>query len=645
MNEVFKLFLSPGKIGTLELKNRCIMPPMGTHCVGPDLMVPDRLCEYHKRRAQGGCGMNITEVCLVHPSGETGVDLAVYDDKFLPGLTRLAAAIHEGGGKACLQLWHPGRQAAAPGIPTLNNEHLWAPSAIASPAIGVVPHEMTTEEVWEVIDAYGDAALRGKKAGFDALELHAAHGYLVDEFLNEYTNQRTDEFGGSFEKRLRFPLEIIKNIKSKVGDDFPLIVRMNGQENAEGGIVIEDAIEIAKRFEQAGVHALDISQGSYTTLSSGMPPYFYPEALNSANSAAIKAHVNIPVVCVGRITTPALAEKLLREGKGDFIAIGKGQIADPDFVNKAAAGREDEIIRCIGCTQACVGGMRLHDVTCVFNPVTGHEKERSITPAEHKKKILVIGGGPGGLEAAWIAAERGHKVVLIEKSSQLGGQFILASVAPKKNHYADAIRLLSMRAIRAGVEVHLTMEATVEKIRQIAPDEIIIACGSNPVVPNFAGAGNLPVYVAHDVLSRKEYVKEQTVAVIGGGLVGIETAEILALQGKTVHVVEMQDVIGADVELLVKGYMHQTIQELGIVTHTKAKCQKLFNDHIVLECDGQNQNINCDAVVVAVGSRSNTAVEELVKPLNIPYHIVGDAATVGKVQNAIWTAHEVARNI
>lgn len=638
MNDSYKLFLSPGKIGTLELRNRCILPPMGTHSSGTDLMVPDRLCDYHKRRALGGCALNITEVCLVHESGETGLEIAGYDDRFVPGLTRLAQAIHDGGGKACLQLWHPGRQADSKVQP-------WAPSPVPCPVINIVPHEMTADEIWEIIAAYGDTALRGKRAGYDAVELHAGHGYLVDEFINEYTNHRTDDFGGSFEKRMRFPLEIIKDIKKKVGDDFPLLVRMNGQENAEGGIVLKDAIEIAKLLEKAGADALDISQGAYTVMSSGMPPYFYPEALNSQNSGAIKQNVSIPVICVGRITTPALAERLLEEGKGDFIAIGKGQIADPDFVKKAAEGREDEIIRCIGCTQACVGGIRKHDVTCVFNPVTGHEKERAIAPAEDKKRVLVIGGGPAGLEASWIAAERGHEVVLIEKTSQLGGQFLLASIAPKKGHYADAIRLLAMRAIRAGVQVHLTTEATPGKIRQFAPDEIIIACGSTPVALNIPGCNEMTCYVAHDILSRKEYIAFQTVAVIGGGLVGIETAEFLALQGKKVHIIEMTDTIGADVELLIKRYMYETIEKHGIESHVNTKCKALFADHALLESNGNESILACDAVVFAVGSRCNTYVESIVKDMGIPYHAVGDAVSVGKVQNAIWTAHEVARTI
>lgn len=638
MNDEFRMFLSPGKIGTLELKNRCIMPPMGTHCVGPDLMVPDRLCEYHKRRALGGCALNITEVCLVHPSGESGIDLAGYNDTFLPGLTRLADAIHAGGGKACLQLWHPGRQGESRGNP-------WAPSPIPCPVVGIVPHEMTEDEIWEVIAAYGDTALRAKRAGYDAVELHAGHGYLVDEFFNEYTNHRTDAFGGSFENRTRFAMEIIKDIKKKVGDDFPLIVRMNGQENAEGGIVIEDAIEIAKLFEKAGVHALDISQGAYTVMSSGMPPYFYPEALNAENSAAIKANVSIPVICVGRITTPMLAEKLLREGKGDFVAIGKGQLADPDFVKKAAEGRADEIIRCIGCTQACVGGIRKHDVTCVFNPVTGHEKERTVQPAEVRKNVLVIGGGPGGLEAAWVAAQRGHSTTLIEKTAQLGGQFLLASVAPKKAHYADAVKLLAMRAIRAGAQIHLATEATPEKIAQYAPDEIVIACGSTPVIPKLPGLDALPSYTAHDVLARKTYVSASEVAVIGGGLVGVEVAEILALQGKKVHIVEMLDVIGSDVELLIKRYMNDTLNRLCVATHPGTRCKELYPDHIAVETNGEAHDIPCGAVVFAVGSRCNTAVVDMVKETGIPYHVVGDAQSVGKVQNAIWTAHEAARNI
>jgi 2,4-dienoyl-CoA reductase-like NADH-dependent reductase (Old Yellow Enzyme family) len=382
---MYEIFLSPGKIGKLTLKNRSIFPPMGSGYV-KDEYPKDQLIDYHVRRVQGGCAMNIVEIATVHYTTKSPTVLGIYDDKFIPGLIKLAEAIKSAGGIAAIQLWHAGRQTS--GKPFGGQP--WGPSATTCQMIGEEAHAMTAAEIKEIISAYGDAALRAKKAGFEAVEIHGAHGYLIDCFLNPYTNFRTDSYGGSLENRARFGCEVIKDVRSKVGPDFPVLIRISARENVKGGIEIEDAIEAAKLYEAAGVDGLDISQGAYDALAYTVPPYYYPQKVNAYNAGQIKKHIKVPVIVAGRISYPDLAEEVLQAGQADFISLGRPQLSDPDYVKKTIEGRTDEIVRCIACDQGCVGRMFAGlGVSCIFQPATGHEKEIIISPAKKKKKVLV----------------------------------------------------------------------------------------------------------------------------------------------------------------------------------------------------------------------------------------------------------------
>lgn len=635
----YETFLSPGKIGNLELKNRCIFPPMGT-AFARNGEVGDRTINYHVRRVKGGCAMNIVELSSVHYSAGISTKIGIYDDRFLPGLTRLASAIKEAGGRACIQLWHGGRQNAADiGAP-------WAPSAIPCPITKQMPHEMTIEEIKEVISAYGDAAVRAKKAGFDAVEIHGAHGYLIDGFLNASSNTRTDEYGGSFENRIRFALEVIADVRAKVGKDYPVLIRVSLSENVEGGITVEEGLKAVKLYEKAGVDALDISQGCYVSLPYTVPPYFLPVGVNVKNAAAVKKIVDIPVIVAGRINTPEFAEEVLKSNSADFVSLGREQLADPDFVNKAAAGKSNEIVRCIACEQGCISrAFSKEGVSCIFNPATGNEADIEIKPAGKKKKVLVIGGGPAGLEAARVAAERGHSVILFEKSAKLGGQFLIAGYAPNKEAFTDAAIHMGYRAQRAGVDIRLYTEANSENISAVAPDEIIIATGSDPLIPNIPGVKGDHVYEAREIMGSNKYVSEDNIVVIGGGLVGLEAAEILTCQGKKVTVVEMLDKVGKDMELYIMTYFDTFIKEHGISIHTESKCTEIGKDYVEIEKDGQKTRLACEAVVIATGARSNTQAEDLVKEMGIPYHVIGDASKPSKVLAAIWGGNEIARAI
>ena len=641
----YEMFLSPGKIGALTLKNRAVLPPMGTH-YAQNQEITDKTIAYHVRRVQGGCGMNIVEIASVHYTSSGESIIGIHDDKFIPGLRRLASAIKEAGGTACIQLWHGGRQHSGQEF----GGQCWGPSEVPCPMIQEIPHAMTKDEIKEVISAYGDAALRAKKAGFDCVELHGAHNYLIDEFLNAYSNTRTDEYGGSLENRARFGQEVIRDVKSKVGADYPVIIRISAQENYPGGITLEDGIKAAKLYEAAGADAIDVSQGCYGAMPYTVPPYYLPELVNVYNASQIKKNVNVPVIVAGKINTPDLAEEILQNGQADFISLGRIQLADPDFVKKTMEDRVDDIVHCIACDQGCVDRMFSgKTMSCTRNPLSGFETEIKVEPAKHPKKVLVIGGGPGGLEAARVAQERGHHVVLFEKGSELGGQFIIAGYPPHKEEMGKAARHMGYRAMKVGVDVRLYTKATPERIASVDPDVIIVATGSESAVPNIPGVDAAHVYDARNIIRGKDRIKAQKVAVIGGGLVGFEAAEVLFEQGKQPIIIEMLDQVVKDLqtELYIMPYALNYLAENNIKTYVNTKCVSIRQDSITVEKNGSQVELEgIGAVVLAVGASSDKdQVAEMVKATGKDYYVIGDAKQPGNVIEAIWQGHEVARGI
>lgn len=638
---MYECLLSPGKIGTLTLKNRSVFPPMGSGYVENEHPI-QQLIDYHVRRVQGGCAMNIVEIATVHPTTKSHTILGIYDDKFIPGLAELAKAIKDAGGVACIQLWHGGRQTSGKpfgGQPV-------APSVVTNAFIGEEPRALTIKEVQDIISSYGDAAIRAKKAGFDAVEIHGAHGYLIDQFLNPYTNKRTDQYGGSLQNRARFGCEVVRDVRLKVGSDYPIILRMSAIEHVKDGIELEDAIEAAKLYVKEGLDALDVSQGCYDALPYTVPPYFYPQKVNVYNAYQIKKNTNVPIIVAGRINHPDMAEEVLCDGMADFIGLGRPMLAEPDFIKKTMEGNTDDIVRCISCNQGCVGRMfKGLGNSCIFNPATGHEREVVIKPAEQKKKVLVIGGGPAGLEAARIAQIRGHKVILLEKDVALGGQFIEAGRAPHKEIFAKSAIHMGYRAFKAGVDIRVYTSANEERIREINPDVVIVATGADPINPNIPGIDRPNVYEARKVIVSDQIISENHVAVIGGGLIGLEAMEILSFQGKKVEVIEMTDEIGKDLEMYIKPYVFGIIEEKSIKIHLNTKLIEIKDDSIIIEKEGKQQEIPCSAVVIAVGSKSNTSIVDTVKKLGYEYYVIGDAKEPSKILPAIWGANEIARNI
>lgn len=639
---IFHNMLEPGKIGTMTTKNRVIFPAMGTMYADSEGFVTDRMINYYAARARGGCGLIIVEFTAVNRSGKGAYTPGAFDDKFIPGLTRLARAIREAGGKSCLQIAHPGRQqnSVSTGMPIV------APSPIPCPLCQEMPRELTTEEVKCFVSDFGDAALRAKKSGFDAVEIHGAHGYLINQFMSPYSNKRTDEYGGSFLNRARFALEVINNVREKVGPDFPVLYKIGAEELVQGGLTIEDAIEVAKIIEKAGIDALTVSMGVYETVRYSVQPIDVPVAFNMENASVIKSVVSIPVAAIGRINDTLIAEKILDEGKADYVAIGRGQIADPEFVNKTMRGDIDEIVKCVGCLQGCGDNASFGlPITCLRNPSAGLENEYIVKPAQVKKKILIVGGGPAGLEAATTLKKRGHDVVLYEKSSNLGGQFYVAGISPRKQEISDAALQMGRIAKRQGVEINLQTEVTPEIIEKVKPDVVVVAAGTVPFMPNIPGIDKDSVVTASDVLKGIKTVK-QKVAILGGGLVGCETAEFLTENGKEVTIIEMLDEIAKDIGFSRKSFLMEHLIKHAVKIYTGSKCLEIKESSVVIENKGNIEEINeIESVVVAAGVKPNNNIAGYLEENNIEYYVIGDALKARKALDAIREAAEIARKI
>lgn len=632
----FPILFSPAKIGSLELKNRLIMPAMGTGMQNKDGSVSDQLYHYHRVRAAGGAGMITVEIVAVHPTSQGG--LAIFDDKYIPGLKKLVDIIHQGGAKACVQLWHAGRQtnSSVTGMPII------APSAIPCPLCREEPTVMDQNLIRELVESYGNGARRAKDAGFDTIELHGAHGYLIAQFMSPYSNKRTDEYGGGLEKRARFALEIIENIRKKVGPDYPLMYRLSGEEKVKGGLTIEDNKKIAPLLVKAGINCIHVSVGVYETLRYTVPPMDLDRGFNAWAAAEIKKAVNVPVVAVDRINDPALAEEILSQKKADFIGVGRSLLTDPQWPNKVQNGKYEQMRHCIACNQGCVDRLLLEGkhASCILNPACGREEQFTFEPAKTKKKVVVVGGGPAGMEAARIAKDRGHEVVLFEAAGQLGGQWRLAGKPPKKYEIAADVDWMTKNLYRCGVDVRLNTPATKDKVQAEKPDVIILATGSTPTKPKVEGIDNPKVLLAPEVLEDPSKVG-QKVVIVGGGATGMETAEFLAEMGKTVTVVEALEDVARTIGPARKYFLMERLKEYKVDLRVNTKLIKITDQGVEICCEADSF-IPADNVVIAIGV---TSVNSLLKELNpiAKVEVIGDAKEPRTATNAFFEANEAAR--
>lgn len=614
------------------------MPSMVTNYANSDGSINERIKAYHQTRAKGGVGLITVEAAYVHQSGKGFRNqVGIYKDELIPGLKSLTEAVHSYGAKISIQLYHAGRQTTS----KVTGMSVVAPSPIPCPVKQEMPKELSIDEIKELVEAFGQAARRAKEAGFDAIEIHGAHGYLLNQFLSPYSNKRTDEYGGNFKNRMRFPLEVIRRVRDEVGDNFPIVYRMSAEEYVAGGLTIEDTKAIARKMVEVGIDALHISGGVYESSAMIIQPAAIPQGCFVENAAAIKDAINgeVPVIVAGRIKNPIMAEQIIQEGKADLVAMGRALLADSELPKKVSEGKVEEIRKCIGCNQGCIDRLFQDlDIACLANALTGYETEFDLeAPAEKKKKVLVIGGGPGGLEAARVAALRGHKVVLYEKEAELGGQLKIASVPPYKDEINDLSTYLINQVKKSGVVIETSKEADIEKIREIRPDLVIVATGIEPIIPRITGVDQEKVVTAHEVL--KGFVSVgQKVVVIGGGLVGCETAEFLAEQGKQVTVVEMLDDIAVDVGALTRALLLERMAEKKIMILTKSKAQEITAEGVIIEKEGgKKEVIYVDTVVLAVGSKPKNDLLKLLEEEGISAFAIGDCVKPRKI---IDTIHE-----
>ncbi|HWQ80212.1 MAG TPA: FAD-dependent oxidoreductase [Anaerovoracaceae bacterium] len=510
----------------------------------------------------------------------------------------------------------------------------------------------SVEAIKDVVKAFGEAAKRAAEAGFDCVEFHAAHGYSPHFFLSPAFNKRTDEYGGSPENRGRYLLECIESIRKSIPEDMPLVMRIDAHDDyVENGLTIEDVIEFCKAAGNAGVDALSISRGNSVTsaVKYEVPPIDIPRGFNVENTARIRKETNMLTMAVGRINDPQQAEDIIAGGKADMVVMGRAQIADPEFCSKASAGDADGIIRCLGCNQGCFDGYIMPafpHLTCMRNPAVGREAEYKLEKAENPKKVLVAGGGMGGLEAAVTLKQRGHEVVLCEESGQLGGQFLLAGAAPRKGEMKDAAISRGNQAAGMGIDIRLSTPVTKELIETVNPDVIVVATGGEPIKLDVPGADLPNVTDSSAVLSGKAAPKG-SVAVIGGGLVGLEVAEYLAEREYDVTVVELLDEVGKELSWFRKICVMESLYSSGIKTMVNTKCVEIKEGSIIVEVDGKREEISCDWVVMAVGAKPKSfdSIKALCEEKGLPYYVVGDAVSARKALNAIAEGADIGRKI
>ncbi|MFC2004771.1 FAD-dependent oxidoreductase [Chloroflexota bacterium] len=643
----------PGRIGKLQIKNRIVMAPMGAGgLIELDGRFSQRGIDYYAARARGGTGLIITGILYVdveiepHLVGSSFVTRPRVDSPlYLARLEELANAVHAYGAKIALQLT-AGRGRIAPAADQKAGNAV-APSPVPcfwSPYM--IARELTIEEIEVLVNDFGIAAGIVKSAGIDAIELHAHEGYMIDQFMTSLWNKRTDKYGGDLEGRLRFPLEIIESMRAEVGTDFPIMYKFGANHQLEGGRDVEESCEIARRLQEAGVDAFEVDAGCYETSYWAHPPTYMPPGCLLDGIEAIKKIVDVPVIAVGKLGYPELAEEVLKEGKADFIALGRPLLADPEWPIKVKEERLDDIIVCLGCHDGCFRRSVSENkyLSCTVNPVTGMEKELALTPTQTKKNVLVVGGGPGGMEAARVAALRGHNVTLWEKSDKLGGNLVPASVPDFKSDYAAFKHYLSSQIRKLGVDIRFMMEATSELVQKEGPDEVIIATGSTPIIPELVGVSQEKVITAVDALLGNSEVGDEIV-VVGGGEVGCETAVWLTQRGKRVTVVEILPDILEDMYFMNKMMLRKMLDEAGIGIVTDAKVSEVTKEGIVIQRNSDTEIFNADTVVLAVGMKAEKRLLDDMEGKLPTIHSIGDCVEPRRLINAIWEAYNIARLI
>ncbi|MCF0145964.1 MAG: FAD-dependent oxidoreductase [Eubacterium sp.] len=641
----FTHLLSRGKIKNMDLRNRIVMSPMGTFSEHRDGSPSPAQIEYYRRRARGGAGMILVEAQYVTNKTDPWIDYISTADteQQRRGWDAIIQAIHAEGAKACLQLGCGlGRNA----FPFSDAQMVSASEVPSFYFPDRLCRAFTVDEIHDIVASFGRAAFRAKAAEADAIEIHAHSGYILDQFMTPAWNKRTDEYGGTFEKRMRFVKEIYEAMRNAVGPDFPILMRMASDHDFDGGRTLEESIEIVNYMKDLGVDAFDIDRGCYERKRWIVPSIYTGISCMAEGAAAIKAACNVPVLCSGT-HTPESAEKLLEEGKVDFIMMGRALIADPDLPNKLIDGQREDVRPCLFCNQICV--QRLYEdrvIGCAINAQAVNELDYPIVKTETPRRVTVVGGGPGGLEAARVAAEQGHIVTLYEKTGELGGQLLPASKPSFKERLAAFVEYEKTQIEKLGVQVIYDTEITPDSPELAAADRIILALGATPIVPPIEGICQENVVEVTDAHMHPEKVKGNRILVAGGGMSGCDCALELAMEGKEVTIVEMLDDLCPNAILDNRNPLMFALEEHKVNILCGAKIEKFADSEVVITKDGEEKTIAYDTAIYAFGTRSSSGMIDAVCEKYPTTAVVGDCVKIGQVAEAVrggffaaWSIH------
>lgn len=640
----FSHIFKEGKIGELLLKNRVVMPGMGVKLASPDGEVTEQLIRYYEERAKGGTGLIITEFTSIdYELGKAIVNqLRIDDDALIPGFQRLANAIHKHDAKLFVQLHHAGREAHSA---LLNGKQIVAPSPVTCAAIGEEPRELTTAEVKTIIQKFIQGAIRCQKAMIDGVELHGAHGYLIAQFLNPHTNLRKDEYGGSFENRMRFITEIVHGIKQSCGEHFPIMVRLSVDEFDSEGLTVEESQEISRYLEKIGVDAIHASAGNYNSMDKVIESPLFEQGWRVYLAEAIKKVVQIPVVTVGNIREPKYVDSIIEDGKADFVAMGRAHIADPEWSKKAFEGRENEIRKCISCLHCTYTS----PLECSINVRAGHELEYTdLEKINEKRHVVIVGGGPGGVEAARVLSLRGYDVSLFEKTNQLGGQLRLVSDPVYKKKMNWHCEYMTHEMERLGVNVYLQTEATAEKIKDLHPYAVILATGSQPYIPKIEGYHLPHVCTYEDIRREGKEFSEQKITVIGSGMICHSTARQLAEQGNHVTWIEQPTKSKRKMSPQTRVNLLKKLEErnVNIITDDHDVSKILSKSIIIEDKKSRKQTeIETDLVVMAMGVEPSNPLEAKLKDHVQNLYVIGDAAGYSSLADATHQGFKAAYSL